>query len=95
MKPLIEIQRIATDAYVYRINANSADAQDTGCTFASLEQCLFDAGASLDHYFPRVEINFEGMFLGACATAFGLLRRASVAQAPRNMPSKLISTRGK
>jgi len=68
MKPLIGIQRIATDAYVYRINAKSADAQDTGCTFASLEQCLFDAGASLDHYFPRVEINFEGMFLGACAT---------------------------
>ncbi|MGJ7511585.1 hypothetical protein [Variovorax sp. GT1P44] len=65
---MIEIQRIGTDAYVYRVNAKGADAQDAGCTFASLAQCLFDAGASLDHYFPRVEINFEGMFLGACDT---------------------------
>ena len=68
MKPLIEIHRIGTDAYAYRVNAKGADAQDPGCAFPSLEQCLFDAGASLDHYFPRVEINFEGMFLGACAT---------------------------
>lgn len=68
MKPLIEIRRIAADAYYYRISAQGFEPQDAGGTFTSLEQCLFDAGASLNHYFASVEMNFEGMFLGACAT---------------------------
>ncbi len=68
MKPLIEIRRIATGAYSYRISAQGSDAQDDGGTFTSLAQCLLDAGASLDHYFESVEMKFDGMFLGACAT---------------------------
>ncbi len=69
MKPLIEIHRIGTDAYAYRISAHGADSQDSDSgAFDSLERCLFDAGASLGGYFPRAELNFEGMFLGACDT---------------------------
>jgi hypothetical protein len=68
MKPLIEIRRIGTGAYSYRISAQGSDAQDAGVTFTSLAQCLLDAGASLDRYFESVEMKFDGMFLGACAT---------------------------
>jgi hypothetical protein len=68
MKPLIEIHRIGPDAYSYRISAGGAAAREAGSAFESLERCLFDAGASLGHYFARVEVNFEGMFLGSCAT---------------------------
>ncbi|RZL89127.1 MAG: hypothetical protein EOP82_20735 [Variovorax sp.] len=81
MKPLIEIHRIAADAYSYRISADGANAQESGSAFESLERCLFDAGASLGHYFPRVEVNFEGMFLGSCAT--DALRRQPKAVAQR------------
>ena len=69
MKPLIEIHRVGADAFSYRISAQGAAAQESGSAFDSLERCLFDAGASLGHYFPRVEVNYEGMFLGACTTA--------------------------
>jgi len=69
MKPLIEIQRVGSDAYSYRISTLGAEAseQDSGA-FESLEHCLLDAGASLGSYFASVEMNFEGMFLGSCAT---------------------------
>jgi len=83
MKPLVEIRRVATDAYAYRISAHGAEAQDSAESgaFTSLEQCLFDAGASLDHYFTRVELNLEGMFIGACST--DALRRNAKAVAQR------------
>lgn len=70
MKPLIEIHRIGTDAYGYRISALGSDGQDKSGSgaFDSLENCLFDAGASLGTYFSRVELNLEGMFLGSCST---------------------------
>ncbi|MBT2320997.1 hypothetical protein J7E62_01320 [Variovorax paradoxus] len=75
MKPLIEIHRIGTDAYGYHISALGTDAEAQGGSgaFDSLEHCLFDAGASLGHYFARVELNLEGMFLGSCST--DMLRR--------------------
>lgn len=81
MKPLIEFQRIGTDAYSYRISAHGAAAQEAGRTFASMEHCVRDAGDSLGPYFASVEINYEGMFLGACAT-----------DALRNSP-KAVATR--
>jgi hypothetical protein len=71
MKPLIEIQRVGSDAYSYRISTLGAEAseQEQGSgAFESLEHCLLDAGASLGSYFSSVEMNFEGMFLGSCAT---------------------------
>jgi hypothetical protein len=68
MKPLIEIRRARTGAYSYRISVQGSDAQEDGATFASLEQCVRDAGASLDRYFESVEMKLDGMFLGACAT---------------------------
>jgi hypothetical protein len=68
MKPLIEFQRIGPDAFSYQISAQGAGAQEAGRTFASMEQCVRDAGDSLGPYFASVEIKFEGMFLGACAT---------------------------
>jgi hypothetical protein len=70
MKPLIEIHRIGTDAYGYRISALGSDGHEKSGSgaFGSLEHCLFDAGASLGTYFSRVELNLEGLFLGSCAT---------------------------
>jgi hypothetical protein len=80
MKPLIEIRRIATDAYSYRISARGSNAQHAGGTFTSLEQCVRDAGASLGQYFAIVEMNFDGMFLGTCATEALRRRPKAVAQ---------------
>ena len=70
MKPLIEIQRVAPNAFSYRISAFVPGAQEAGDsgTFESLDQCLFDAGASLGHYFTRVELNLDGLFVGSYAT---------------------------
>ncbi|MEJ7686366.1 MAG: hypothetical protein WKG52_04855 [Variovorax sp.] len=83
MKPLIEIHRIGSDAFGYRISAQGADTQDSdSAIFDSLEHCLLDAGASLGDYFPRAELNFEGMFLGACDTA--ALRRT-----PRDVAQRI------
>lgn len=62
MKPVLEIRRVEADAYSYRISD-----QEAGGTFASIEHCLIDAAASLGHYFATVELNLEGLFLGACA----------------------------
>jgi hypothetical protein len=81
MKPLIEIHRIGSDTYAYRISADGNDAQASENAFESLERCLFDAGASLGSYFPSVEVNFEGMFLGSCNTE--ILRRDPKAVAQR------------
>lgn len=68
MKPVIEIQRIGSDAYSYRISAQGAAVQEPDASFDSLERCLYDAGASIGAYFSSVEMNYEGMFLGSCAT---------------------------
>lgn len=76
MRPLLEIRRVETDGYSYRISA-----QEAGGTFTSLEQCLSDAAASIGHYFSSVELNIEGLFLGACAT--DALRRTPKAVAQR------------
>jgi hypothetical protein len=67
MKPLIEIRRVAPNAFTYRISAFVADAEEAGDsgTFESLEHCLFDAGASLGHYFDSVELNVDGLFVGS------------------------------
>ncbi len=75
MKPLVEIHRIGTDAYGYRISAHGIDGPEKSGSgaFDSLEHCLFDAGASLGTYFARVELNLEGMFFGSCTT--DVLRR--------------------
>ncbi|VTU39203.1 hypothetical protein [Variovorax sp. PBL-E5] len=83
MKPLIEIHRIGPGGYAYRISALGSDAQESGesGTFDSLARCLFDAGASLDHYFARVDLKLEGMFIGACTT--DVLRRDPQAVARR------------
>ncbi len=80
MKPLIEIQRVGSDTYSYRISARGAAGQESESAFESLERCLFDAGASLGSYFPRVEVNFEGMFLGAFTTAVLRSNPKAVAQ---------------
>lgn len=70
MKPVIEVHSVGSDAYTYRISAFAAGAATGGDygTFASLEQCLFDAGASLGQYFTRVELNLNGLFIGQYAT---------------------------
>ncbi|RZL94586.1 MAG: hypothetical protein EOP82_04770 [Variovorax sp.] len=73
MKPLIDILRLGWDAYAYRISAHEAVELGADSTFDSLEGCLFDAGDSLGHYFPRVEVSLDGRHLGSCATE--LLRR--------------------
>ncbi|MEJ8814996.1 hypothetical protein WKW77_28245 [Variovorax ureilyticus] len=76
MKPVLAIRRVEPDAYSYRISD-----QEAGGTFASIEHCLVDAAASLGHYFTSVELNLEGLFLGACA--LDALRRAPRAVAQR------------
>ncbi|MBS0341888.1 MAG: hypothetical protein JSS56_15300 [Proteobacteria bacterium] len=68
MKPLVHVQRIAANAYTYRISTNGVQAGDDSATFDSLERCLFDAGASLDHYFASVELKLDGLFIGQYAT---------------------------
>jgi len=84
MKPLIEIHRVGPSAYSYRISAHGShgdSAQDAGRNFPSLERCVLDAGGLLGSYFSRVELNFEGLFLGACDTE--ALRRQPRAVAQR------------
>lgn len=76
MKPVLEIRRVESDAYSYRIGD-----QEAGGFFASIEHCLIDAAASLGHYFASVELNFEGLFLGACA--IDAMRRTPKAVAQR------------
>lgn len=68
MKPLVHVQRIASNAYTYRISATGAHAAGDSATFDSLERCLFDAGASLDQYFTSVELKLDGLFIGQYAT---------------------------
>ena len=68
MKPLVHVQRIASNAYTYRISANGPLTEGDSATFDSLERCLFDAGASLDHYFSSVELKLDGLFIGQYAT---------------------------
>jgi len=77
MNPLVDVQRTAPDAYTYRVSAGGAQAAGDGGTFPSLEHCLFDAAASLDHYFPSVQVNLNGHFIGQYATLM-LRRHASV-----------------
>jgi len=81
MKPLVHVQRIATNAYTYRISATGPMAQGDSATFDSLERCLFDAGASLDQYFPSVELKLDGLFIGQYATC--ALRSHPIAVAQR------------
>ena len=68
MKPLVHVQRIASNAYTYRISTHGDQASDDSATFDSLERCLFDAGASLDQYFASVELKLDGLFIGQYAT---------------------------
>ena len=68
MKPLVHVQRITKNAYTYRISNNGVQAGDDSATFDSLERCLFDAGASLDHYFSSVELKLDGLFIGQYTT---------------------------
>jgi len=68
MKPLVHVQRIASNAYTYRVSATGAQATGDSATFDSLERCLFDAGASLDRYFASVELKLDGLFIGQYAT---------------------------
>jgi hypothetical protein len=81
MKPLVHVQRIASNAYSYRISAAGAQAMGDSVTFDSLERCLFDAGASLDQYFASVELKLDGLFIGQYATL--ALRRQPSAVAQR------------
>ena len=74
MKPLIDIHRQAPNGFTYRISARGTDGVDGGAAFDTIERCLFDAAASLGHYFPRVDVRFEGGLLGSCA--IDTLRRA-------------------
>jgi hypothetical protein len=73
MKPLIDIHRDATAGFTYCISALGAEGVDGGTAFDTVERCLRDAAASLGHYFPRVDIRFEGGFLHSCTT--DVLRR--------------------
>jgi hypothetical protein len=73
LQPLVDIHRIGADAYSYRISARGAPACGEGAVFPSLACCLLDVGDSLGEYFARVQIRFEGLVLGTCATE--VLRR--------------------
>ena len=77
MSPLVDVQRTASNAYTYRVSAGGAQPAADGATFESLEHCLFDAAASLDHYFPSVKLNLDGRFIGQYAT-LTLRRHASM-----------------
>ena len=68
MNPLIDIRRHAPNGFTYCISARGVGGVDGGAAFDTIERCLSDAAASLGHYFPLVEIRFEGGLLGACAT---------------------------
>ena len=81
MKPLIEIQRIATDAYVYRVMPGAPMHR-----MRAAPSCRWSKpvrrGRFAGPYFPRVEINFEGMFRAPaprtrCAATRRPWRRAS------------------
>jgi hypothetical protein len=74
MKPLIDIRRHEPTGFTYRISALGADGVDGGAAFDTIERCLFDAAASLGHYFPKVDVRFEGGLTGSCA--IDTLRRA-------------------
>jgi hypothetical protein len=70
MRPVVELQRFGTDGYGYQVRAFARAtrlASDSGI-FASLEHCLFDAGASLDNYFSSVLLNLDGLHIGPCRT---------------------------
>ena len=83
MKPLVHVHRLDQNAYTYHVSAFGSRTPGDGGTFESLELCLFDAAASLDHYFANVELKLDGRPIGPCAT--GTMRRdpACVAQRMR------------
>ncbi|VWX58618.1 conserved hypothetical protein [Burkholderiales bacterium 8X] len=83
LKPLVDIQRLASDTYAYSVGARGSEAAaDTdGGAFETLAMCIFDAGASLGQYFAEVELQFEGMLLGSLTT--DALRREPHALAAR------------
>ena len=68
MKPLVDVHRTATNVYTYCVSTGRADAASDGGSFESLAHCLFDAAASLVHYFPSVSLNLDGRFIGQYAT---------------------------
>ncbi|MFT4269076.1 MAG: hypothetical protein QM586_17975 [Xenophilus sp.] len=63
----------ASQASVSGSAARPASSSPCRIRFDSLETCLQDAGDSLGHYFPRVQMRYEGSVVGACTTE--LLRR--------------------
>jgi len=75
MNLLLDIHQLRPNRYAYSIKTDGADG-DAACyesAFDSLETCLQDAGDSLGHYFPSVQMRYEGSVVGACTTE--LLRR--------------------
>lgn len=70
MKPSLQIRCVGPQVYAYSVSVTPDGAAMTGPeqVFCTLEGCLFDAGQSLDQYFPRVRVNFDGRKLGSCAT---------------------------
>lgn len=65
MLPHLEIRRIGPDFYTYSVRAGKADACRNEDPIDSLERCLNDAGDSLGHYFPSVNVSLDGQDLGS------------------------------
>ena len=64
MLPILEIRRVGSDFYTYSVRAGKADAGRSEDPIDSLERCLNDAGDSLGHYFPSVNVSLDGQELG-------------------------------
>lgn len=79
MLPLIEIRRIAPDSYTYSVRAGHGDACHSEDSLGSLERCLNDAGDSLGHYFPTVNVCLDGQDLGCYAVQRLLLNPIGLA----------------
>jgi len=87
MNLLLDIHQLRPDRYAYSITTDGSQDGDAACyesAFDSLETCLQDAGDSLGHYFPRVQMRYEGSVVGACTTE--LLRRN-----PRGLAERFLA----
>ena len=66
MQPVLELRRVAADAFGYSLSAIPRDpTRPPQDLFSTVEYCLYDAGRSLQNYFDSVIIRYDGISLGA------------------------------
>ena len=88
MKLLLDIHQLRPNRYAYSIKTDGREAEAYyESAFDSLETCLQDAGDSLGHYFPSVQMRYEGRVVGACATE-------SLRRNPKRLADRFLAALG-